>query len=356
MTQKADGMNYAPQGQVERGLRPGRVSLRGRGLDHGHIYGMCNGLIEAGGELVWVYDPDPQRIAAFCATYPGVKTARAEAEVLEDPSVQSDRQRRRAVRARSARVAGHGSRQGLLHRQAAVDDARATRRRPEKSRRDAAGSTPSTTPNDCTSRPPSMPDELIRDGAIGRVVQVIGLGPHRLNAPTRPAWFWDPAAVRRHPRGHRQPSDRAVSALCRRAGRARPAQQGGQLPQPGPPGFRGFRRRHFPGRQRRHLLLPRGLVHARRPRRLGRRPHGDLGTDGYIELRKYLDVARDATGDHVYLVDHQGEHHLPVHGKVGFPVFRASSSWIASTAPKRPCHSGTRSWPSNWPSRRRPRR
>jgi hypothetical protein len=46
-----------------------------------------------------------------------------------------------------------------------------------------------------------------------------------------------------------------------------------------------------------------------------------LGTDGYIELRKYLDVARDVTGDHVYLVDGKGEHHLPVHGTVGFPYF-----------------------------------
>ena len=46
-----------------------------------------------------------------------------------------------------------------------------------------------------------------------------------------------------------------------------------------------------------------------------------LGTDGYIELRKYFDVARDAAGDHVYLVDHEGEHHLPVHGTVDFPYF-----------------------------------
>jgi hypothetical protein len=46
-----------------------------------------------------------------------------------------------------------------------------------------------------------------------------------------------------------------------------------------------------------------------------------LGTDGYIELRKYIDVARDADGDQVYLVDHKGEHHISVHGKVGYPFF-----------------------------------
>src|SRR5262249_11523216 len=32
--------------------------------------------------------------------------------------------------------------------------------------------------------------ELVRAGAIGRVVQVLGLGPHRLSASQRPAWFF----------------------------------------------------------------------------------------------------------------------------------------------------------------------
>ena len=33
--------------------------------------------------------------------------------------------------------------------------------------------------------------QLIADGAIGRVIQVLGLGPHRLNPATRPPWFFD---------------------------------------------------------------------------------------------------------------------------------------------------------------------
>jgi hypothetical protein len=58
----------------------------------------------------------------------------------------------------------------------------------------------------------------------------------------------------------------------------------------------------------------------------GLRAHGDtrllvLGTHGTIELRKALDVAREATGDHVFLVDGQGEHYLNVQGKVGLPYF-----------------------------------
>lgn len=34
-----------------------------------------------------------------------------------------------------------------------------------------------------------------RLGDIGRVVSVLGLGPHRMGAAGRPAWFWDPAAT-----------------------------------------------------------------------------------------------------------------------------------------------------------------
>jgi hypothetical protein len=46
-----------------------------------------------------------------------------------------------------------------------------------------------------------------------------------------------------------------------------------------------------------------------------------LGTKGYIELRKYLDVARDKAGDNVYIVDDAGERYLNVAGQVGFRFF-----------------------------------
>jgi hypothetical protein len=34
-----------------------------------------------------------------------------------------------------------------------------------------------------------------------------------------------------------------------------------------------------------------------------------------------VDVAREPTGDHLYLVDDRGEHHLRVAGQVGFRFF-----------------------------------
>ena len=46
-----------------------------------------------------------------------------------------------------------------------------------------------------------------------------------------------------------------------------------------------------------------------------------LGTEGYIELRKYLNVGVDRRGDNVILADAMGEHFINVSGKVGFRFF-----------------------------------
>src|SRR5690625_6608423 len=55
---KADGMNYAPKGKPNPVVEEGEFKFAAVALDHGHIYGMCNGLIEAGATLTWVYDPE----------------------------------------------------------------------------------------------------------------------------------------------------------------------------------------------------------------------------------------------------------------------------------------------------------
>jgi predicted dehydrogenase len=313
-------MNYAPTGKSRPVCGPGQFRFAAVGLDHGHIYGMCNGLLEAGGELAWVFDPDPQKVAAFGDTYGGVKVARSEAEVLDDPTVrliastavpnlrgslglrvmdrgkdyfadkppltsleQLDAARRKVAETGRIYAAYYSER---LHVEAAV----------------TAG-------------------DLIQQGAIGRVVQVIGLGPHRLNAPTRPSWFWDP----------QQAGGILVDIGCHQIEQF--------LYYAGANGARVLHSKAGNYHNRDHadfqdfgdatLVADNGATSYFRvdwftPSGLGAWGDGRtviLGTDGYIELRKYLDIARDATGDHVYLVDSTGEHHLPVHGTVGFPYF-----------------------------------
>ena len=70
MTTAQDGMNYAPQGKPHPVCKKGEFPFAAVGLDHGHIYGQCNGLIEAGGELRLVYDPDPEKVAKFGSDVP----------------------------------------------------------------------------------------------------------------------------------------------------------------------------------------------------------------------------------------------------------------------------------------------
>ena len=88
MDTKKYGMNYAPKGKPEPVVEPREFTIAAVALDHGHIYGMCNGLTEAGATLKWVYDPDPEKVKAFCKAFPQVRAASSEEEVLEDPEVK----------------------------------------------------------------------------------------------------------------------------------------------------------------------------------------------------------------------------------------------------------------------------
>ena len=85
---KASGMNYAPKGKSAQVVQPGQFGFAAMSLEHGHIFGMCNGLIEAGAEIKWVYDPDPVKVEMFLNRFPGTSVAESEAQVLEDESIQ----------------------------------------------------------------------------------------------------------------------------------------------------------------------------------------------------------------------------------------------------------------------------
>ena len=46
-----------------------------------------------------------------------------------------------------------------------------------------------------------------------------------------------------------------------------------------------------------------------------------VGTEGTMELRKYLDVAREAPSSKLFLVNSEGEQEIECQGKSGFPFF-----------------------------------
>jgi len=143
---------------------------------------------------------------------------------------------------------------------------------------------------------------LIAEGRIGKVVQTMGVGPHRLNKATRPDWFFDPAAyggVLVDIASHQidqfllftQSTDAEIvsATVANYNNHTTPGLQDfGELV---------LRSEHGHGYIRVDWYTPEGLP-----------TWGDgrltiLGTKGYIELRKYIDIAgRDGT-NHLLIVN-----------------------------------------------------
>lgn len=320
MTQKADGQTYAPKGKIARVCEEGECPVGVIGLDHGHIYGMCNGLCEAGATLAWVYDPDARKVQAFRDTYPQARAATSEQEVLADPSVRliasaaipADRA------ALGLRVLSHGkdffSDKPPCITLAEVQSVRECTAQTERKffvyfseRLHVEGAV--------------YAERLIRQGAIGRVVQVMGWGPHRASVETRPPWFFDPSRyggilvdIGCHQieqiLAYAGASDARIS-LSRVANYNHPQypafEDFGDICLACDNGVAGYCRLDW--------FTPDGLGAWGDGRTL------IVGTDGYIEIRKYIDIARSPEGDHVYLVNHEGERLICAAGQCGFPFF-----------------------------------
>ncbi len=85
---KRDGMNYAPLGvKPAQVVKKGEFVFAAAALDHGHIYGMTEALINAGGVCKSVYDPDPERVARFVKRFPDTKPVSSLDEILQDKEV-----------------------------------------------------------------------------------------------------------------------------------------------------------------------------------------------------------------------------------------------------------------------------
>lgn len=318
--QMSDGMNYAPVGKPSPVVGENEFIFAAIGLDHGHIYGMCNGLREAGATLRWVYDPDQVKVDAFLRRYPGVKAARCEEEILSDPDV-----RLIAGAAVTSERCAVGLRAMDAGKDYFTDKAPMTTLAQLASARAKAAETGRKYMvyygERLHSEAAVYAGQLVRAGAVGRVIQVLGLGPHRLNAPSRPDWFFK--------------KEKYGGILCdigshqieqflyyANETEARVVRsQIGNFAHPEYPELDDFGDAVLVGGSgatqyfRVDWFTPDGL-----------RTWGDgrtviLGTDGYIELRKYINIGTDDGGDQVFLVDGKGEHRFAARGRVGCPFF-----------------------------------
>ncbi len=319
MTQTS-GIDYAPKGKPQPVVGPGAFGFAAVALEHGHIFGMCNGLIEAGAALKWVYDPDPTKVRAFLERFPGTPVAESEAQVLEDDGI--------------ALVAG-----------AAIPSERGDLglRVQAHGKHYFSDKTPFTTLDQLARARESvqetglkwyvyfserlhvegavMAGQLIDEGRIGRVLQVVNLAPHRLDKARRPDWFW-----RREKVGGIlcDIGSHQIEQFLHYAG-AKDAEvlhaKVANYANPDKPEFEDFGDAT--------LLADNGTTQYLRVDWFnpdGLRTWGDgrlfvLGTEGSIEVRKYIDVAREGGGNHVFLITHEAERYIDATGKTGFPFF-----------------------------------
>jgi predicted dehydrogenase len=318
--QKSDGQNYAPQGKPEPVVKPGEFVFAAVALDHGHIYGQCNGLIEAGGELRYVFDPDPAKVEKFRQAFPQAHPVGSVDDVLGNAEVKLV-----TAAAVPCERGPLGCRVMRAGKDYFTDKAPFTTLNQLAEARKVVAETGRKYMVYYSERlhveAAVRAGQLIEQGAIGRVVQVIGLGPHRSNPPSRPEWFWSREKcggilidIGSHQFEQFLYWTGAKSATVVNAAVAN---------------YNHKDHAEFEDWGEANLIANNGATNYVRVDWLnpnGLRTWGDgrtfiLGTDGYIELRKYLNVATEAEGDHLFLVDHQGEQHIRCAGEVGFPYF-----------------------------------
>jgi predicted dehydrogenase len=279
------------------------------GLDHRHIYHMVAGLLEAGADCAG-FDPgtgDARVLAGFRERFPQLRPVEAQL-LLDDASI--DLIACAGIPSERAALAIRAMRAG---KDVMVDKPGVTSF-DQLAAVEAAVAETGRIFSICFSERFIVPatliaGKLIADGAIGRVVQTIGLGPHRLNRAIRPGWFFDAAAyggiltdIASHQIDqflHFTDSDTAEIVSS---------------------GIGHFGAEDLPDFQDFGEILLRsdragGYIRVDWFTADGLSTWGDgrltiLGTEGTIELRKYVDIAGRPGSDHVFVVDKAGTRHI----------------------------------------------
>ena len=312
--------DYLPRLLTKPPLRAGELLFAAAHLDHPHIYDQCRGLVAAGGTLAWVFDPDAERLVNFRREFPQARVARNLAEILDDPSVKLVTAA--AIPAErcdiGCQVMGAGKDYltdkppftTLAQLARARQVARETGQKYLTFFGDRLGV-------ECAVHA----GRLIEQGLIGRVLQVIGLAPHRLNKAKRPPWFF-----------HR---DSYGGILCDLGSHqcdkflAFSGSNDAEVLHAAVGNFNNPDHPELEDYGEATLLGSSGATNHHRVDWFtpdGQSTWGDgrtfvLGTRGTIELRSFCDVGRASKGELMFLVDAEGEHRIDCAGRVGLPFY-----------------------------------
>ncbi|MET0743264.1 MAG: Gfo/Idh/MocA family oxidoreductase [Microvirga sp.] len=279
------------------------------GLDHRHIYNMVDGLLEAGATCAG-YDPatsDPRVLEGFKERFPTLQAVDGQ-RLLDDPAI--DVVVTAAIPSDRAALAVSAMRRG---KDVMVDKPGVTTMEQLALVEQAVRETGRIF-SICFSERFVVPStivagKIIADGTIGRVVQTVGMGPHRLNRAIRPAWFFDTrffggilVDIASHQIDQYLHFTGSVDADVAAASI-------GHYGERDLPDFEDFG----------EILLrsPQGNGYVRVDwfTADGLPTWGDgrlfiLGTEGTIELRKYVDLDGRPGTNHLFLVDRTGTRHI----------------------------------------------
>jgi predicted dehydrogenase len=287
------------------------------GMSHDHIYGMIGAVQRGGGVLVSAWAGEPDKLATFKKRFPDVKIVATQDEIVNDKSIQlvlsSQIANERAplgVRMMKAGKDFLSDKPGIttLEQLAAVRKTIAETGRiyaimySERLEVKAA----------------VKAGELVQAGAIGRVIQTINIAPHQIvqghgdaggGSGGRPDWFWVPeqyGGILCDIGSHQ------VDQFLFYTGSTEAEiveSQIANVAHPGHPRFQDFGDMVLRGN--------RGLGYVRldwfTPDGLGTWGDGRLfllGTEGYIEVRKYTNVAVSKQGNNLFIVDQKQSRYI----------------------------------------------
>jgi len=278
------------------------------GINHNHIYGQVGAMLRGDAEFVSFYAKEPDLSQQFASMFPQVKQVSSKEEILEDETIDlvltSGISNERAPL--GIQVMKHGkdfmSDKPGFTSLGQLDEARKVQAETQRIYSICFSER-------LENRASVKAGELVQAGAIGRVIQTIGLGPHRLNITSRASWFFKKEQyggilcdIASHQIDQFLYFTESMSAEVVQS-------QIGNFNNPGFPELEDFgdivlRSENATGYVRVDWFTPDGLP-----------TWGDgrlflLGTEGYIELRKYLDINGKDGNNHLFLVDRSGVQYM----------------------------------------------
>ena len=279
------------------------------GLDHRHIYHQVGRLLDLGATCKGYYSRDSAvPLEGFVQRFPQLEQVADPRTLLENPEIQLIVSA--GIPVERAEIAIQAMRHGkdvMVDKPGVITLDQLQRVKEVQKETDRIWSVNFSERFEVPAMTRAL--ELVQSGALGRVVHTVGLGPHRLNRHLRQPWFFDPAqggGILADIASHQV--DQFLVFTGSRDARI-VASAVANYANPETPEFEDFgeillRSEHASGYIRVDWYTPNGLP-----------TWGDgrctiLGTEGYIELRKYVDIAgRDGT-DHLFLVDRKATRHL----------------------------------------------